>query len=108
MGLSFIQMAQACYREEVNDALTYRVLAENAKDATLRTSIVRIARMEQDHAAFWQGFLASKHAALPQPRLSKGRLACLHQTQSPPVWGTRCTYRALQLLTRKTSALSSL
>ena len=47
MNQPFVQMAKKFYQDEINDHLTYTVLAEKTKDATLQRNIARIAGMER-------------------------------------------------------------
>ncbi len=74
MTEALAEKAKAFYTDEMNDHLTYSVLAEKTRDARLRGHISRIAGMEKGHARFWERMLMAHRQAPPEVRLNRRRL----------------------------------
>ncbi len=75
------ELARRFYLDEMNDHLTYSVLAAHARDARLRAVLGRIAAMERRHADFWGQILASQGLEVPAARPRRLRLAALRLLQ---------------------------
>ena len=68
------QRARDFYRGEMNDHITYRVLAERTRDEHLRELLQRIAAVELRHAGFWKALLERHGVPVPEVRPRRLRM----------------------------------
>ncbi|RMG49769.1 MAG: rubrerythrin family protein [Gammaproteobacteria bacterium] len=66
--------ARDFFQGEMNDHITYRVLAERTRNARLRTLLQRIAAVELRHAGFWKALLEQNGEPVPEVRPRQVRL----------------------------------
>jgi len=76
-----LTLAQAFYRDETNDQLTYLTLARGARNPAIRETLERIAAMEAGHARFWAHVIEMRGGRVPQPRVRRLRLVWLRLLQ---------------------------
>ena len=77
MPQAVLAMVKTFYQDEMNDHLTYQALADGTRDPEIQRQMVRIAGMEQRHAAFWQEMLAAHQEPLPPVHVNRVRLLLL-------------------------------
>lgn len=78
---TLLNKARQFYLGEIDDWLTYSLLARHSRDAELRTLLERIAAMEKRHAEFWADILARHGQPLPAARPRRLRSLALRLLQ---------------------------
>lgn len=95
MDGALLDAARGFYQDEINDHQAYAHLGAHARDPRLKQQILRVARMEQRHARFWQGVIEARGGEVPAPRVRRLRLALLRLMQE--VVGPALLVSALEL-----------
>ncbi len=75
--MNHVQLAKQFYIDEMNDYLTYMEIAKSVKDLQLREILIKIAKMEKEHASFWKDFLEKRGKTVPEVSINKVKIDLL-------------------------------
>ena len=72
-----IKLAKQFYIDEMNDFFTYTEIAKSVKDTQLKNVLLKIAKMEEEHASFWKEFLEKRGETVPEVSVNKLKIRFL-------------------------------
>ncbi len=75
-----IELIKQFYIDEMNDYITYTEIANSVKDKNLKETLLKISKMEKEHAEFWKSLLEKSGESVPDVSPDKKKLAFLKAT----------------------------